>query len=130
MNEHFCNYEQASALKELGFNEECFTTYMNGVLQDDTFLFNHSIRTHETQNFVSRPTYSQAFRFFRENHDLPSEVRFVANLKIYDYRITKIDVKYTNAFYDGIRPTSAFHTYEEAESACLDKLIEIVNEKI
>jgi hypothetical protein len=140
MEKEFVTYEQSLALKELGFDEPCFGFYELGNIDIyyDTILQrqNHKFRNNTQLNFygdltekISAPIFSQAFRWFREKHDLPSEVRFVANLEVYDYRITKIGIEYTNSFYEGVKPVSAFNTYEEAESACIDKLIEIIKKK-
>ena len=137
MDKEFVTYEQALVLKELGLDEKSFcyydtegTLWQMGIPMSPNYepmfgLFNPKFNP----ELVCAPTYSQAFRWFREKHDLPSEVRFVANLEVYDYRITKIGIEYTNSFYDGVRPVSAFTTYEEAELACLRKLIEIVKNK-
>lgn len=126
-NKDFITYEQASALKELGFDEPCFkiwNDYGKATIQN-RFQLDLKVDSWSHNSFKA-PTYQQAFRWFREKHNLPSEIRFVANLEVYDYRITKIGIKYDNSFYDGVRPTSAFTTYEEAETKCLDKLIQIV----
>ena len=63
MKNEFIPYEQALALKELGFDEPCFMTYLNGKLDKEIFLFNHSIRSHSTQEFISAPLYQQAINF-------------------------------------------------------------------
>ena len=49
MIKEFIPYQQALALKELGFDEPCFMTYLNGKLDTEIFLFNHSNRSHSTQ---------------------------------------------------------------------------------
>jgi hypothetical protein len=121
MNKDFVPHEESLELKELGFDEPCFAVYSE---HDKTRVYEESSIVEGLK--IQAPLYQQAFRWFREKHDLPSEVRFVANLEVYDYRITKIGTEYTNAFYEGVRPASAFSTYEEAELACLRKLIEIV----
>lgn len=72
--EEFIPYEQALALKELGFDKEiCFsrwTTYPDGEGYLDTT--GHSI--YQGQDDLNRqclaPLYQQAFRFFREKYNL------------------------------------------------------------
>ena len=121
IEKEFIPYEQALALKELGFDEPCFMTYLNGKLDKEIFLFNHSIRSHSTQEFVSAPLYQQAFRWFREK-GLHSAI------------MPKITPSNTTVYYiyEG-KPkkdwNNCFETYEEAELECLKKLIEIVKEK-
>lgn len=127
------NYPLAKLLNEKGFDEPCLGFWFTNPAHKFTpEIWEGSWNNMKSQKDIhslyygiSAPLYQQAFRWFREKHNLPSEVRFVANLEVYDYRITKIDIKYDNSFYDGVRPTSAFTTYEEAELACLKKLIEI-----
>ena len=123
MEKEFIPYEQALALKELGFDDYCLTSYLNGNLQtgiSEIFWFQHSYRSHKKQEFVSAPTFSQAFRWFREKYGLPSWI-YTSNNKEYWYSVLK----------DGrmlVRDYKPFETYEEAELACLKKLIEIVKQ--
>ena len=69
---------------------------------------------------VLAPTFSQAFRFFREKHMLNSNV--VIGQTNFGFKIQFLS-NYTNNWYEG------YKTYEEAELACLEKLIEIVESK-
>jgi hypothetical protein len=72
------------------------------------------------------PTYQQAFRWFREKHNI-------------DISINTVYSKYnenTSKKYGGVIDNESvftnvgfYKTYEEAELECLKKLIEIVNEK-
>ena len=114
----FVPYEQALALKKLGFNNYCLTCYLNGSLQTDPseiFWFQHSYRSHSKQEFVSAPTFSQAFRWFREKYNVHSSPR--------KYDETKWWVEW------GTWTSPVFETYEEAEFSWLEKLIEIVKTK-
>jgi hypothetical protein len=127
MNKEFVPYEQALALKELGFDEPCFMTYLNGKLDKEIFLFNHSIRSHSTQEFISAPLYQQAFRWFREKYDLDSFIKHIYKSTI------KVGYYFGIDQYKGVAFQTDFDawykTYKEAELACLKKLIEIVKNK-
>jgi hypothetical protein len=129
MEKEFIKYEQALALKELGFDEPCFTFYpKEGKMGFDGKY--HSIKEgykNSTVNAiwikrykndfecVTAPTFSQAFRWFREKHGLYSFVfKFDGG---FGYETYKEGVTQTNESFD---------TYDEAELACLKKLIEIV----
>jgi hypothetical protein len=121
MNKEFCTYNQALALKELGFNEPSFKAYdSKGVLQkctSDYWDISSLNRINEatTSNLkVLAPTFSQCFKFFREKYDL-------------NYVIVKAE----SWFYtiNGCNTQEGFNTYEEAELACLLELIEIVKKK-
>jgi hypothetical protein len=127
----FTLYPEALELKQLGFDEPCFGLYFldgqkfkhqfapipnNGSFKDSPF------------KEVSAPTYSQAFRWFREKYGLCRHIKPENNeddLIVWEYVILTIsdsEVVFT------VRESN--HTlHEEAELACLRKLIEIVKEK-
>jgi hypothetical protein len=68
MNKEFLPYQQALDLKELGFKEKCAAHYLG---EDDLELKweiyrNDSINT---SKLIQAPTFSQAFRFFREKYE-------------------------------------------------------------
>jgi hypothetical protein len=128
MTKEFVLYKQALALKELGFDEPCIMTYLNGELDKELFLFNHSIRSHPTQEFISAPLYQQAFRWFRENYELDSEIymNHEYGVKFYTYLVLKLE-KSVVSHKSGY--TVKQNTYEEAELDCIKKLIEIVKNK-
>ena len=129
MKNEFVSYEMALSLKELGFDEPCFTYYKNDQLSNILELVKNSEMknvNNEVDNYISAPTFSKAFRFFRKRHGL--------------YGLYTMG-DYENNFYwqiwrnDSITKTYitasnyVFETYEEAELACLLKLIEIVKNK-
>jgi hypothetical protein len=111
MNREFIPYELALELKQLGFDEPCLASYYHaGRRLDICEYINHGEYT------VLAPTYSQAFRWFREKHNLFGQVNihtyFIYNISNGDFKMVKE--------YDKL-----FETYEESELACLKKLIEI-----
>jgi hypothetical protein len=120
MIKEFIPYELALELKQLGFNEPCFTYYKNDQLSDILELVKNSEMTNvnnESDDYISAPTYSQAFRWFRKECALESYIRanlFVDVPKSYQFYI---DENIDDIWYD---------TYEEAEIACLKKLSETV----
>ena len=130
MEKELVSYEISLALKELGFNEPCFTYYydISGELRKNISVDIHNGWTYfpNLKLITLAPTFSQAFRFFRKRHGL--------------YGLYTMG-DYENNFYwqiwrnDSITKTYitasnyVFETYEEAELACLLKLIEIVKNK-
>jgi hypothetical protein len=131
MEKEFVTYEQALALKDLGFNEPCFSFYIDV----DNFLYTNQkwLNYNLNDKRISAPLYQQAFRWFREKHNLCGEV-YTVNMGAIDYTfqirdLYSEDVKHNNfeAYTGGYIGT--FLTYEEAEQACLDKLIEICKNK-
>jgi hypothetical protein len=146
MENEFIPYEQALELKELGFDEPCFGYYVDGELRGinlgmeelggvepyyQRFSF-HTLSNHDIDNpnkiVVTAPTFSQAFRWFREKYDLfvaPSVISYESDPYLWFFEINSIVLP----FGTDLGETSDFKTYEEAELACLIKLIEITKTK-
>ena len=123
MNKEFVPYELAVKLKALGFDERCLFAFDNCStpmrctdLRTSDQKFNGV--NYNSSSYTSQPTFSQAFRWIREKYDLYSFVfKFDEG---FGYETYKEGVTQTNESFD---------TYEEAELACLIKLIEIVKNK-
>jgi hypothetical protein len=123
MNKEFVPYQEALALKELGFDEPCLFLYNSSHDEPKTFLANpayardwNTLYVHITnKHLMSAPTYSQAFRWFRDKHDLRSWIE----------SFDKTNYKAIILNHYG----STFNSHEEAELECLKKLIEIVKNK-
>ena len=153
MNKEFVPYEQSLELKELKFNEPCFALYSSMEEENHKFLWatsflehlvesqkkghsffddskgdktriQHFIKNSYAKNTVTAPTFSQAFRWFRKNYDLHSNVglyNFHENTYCFNV-VTKTIPHY-------LAKVTHFHSHEEAELECLKKLIELVKNK-
>lgn len=113
-------YKQALAVKELGFNKPCFGLYINGE-------FHPFVALHQRgDKVILAPLKSQVFRFFREKYNQNSFIELVYQDGIkYDYVLyADKDEEECENFGDG-----PFGTYEKAENACIDKLIELAKQK-
>jgi len=109
LEKEFIPYEQALALKELGFDEPCFGMY---------YTKDGDVRKCGGNEIGDAPLYQQAFRWFRENYGLYSWVTMeLGNKSTFCWVLSG---EHTSTQY-----SAYFHTYEEAELACLIKLIEI-----
>ena len=121
MEKEFVPYEIALELKQLGFDEPCFAYY------DIAQKFNFPGCTMHNRNFINlkatmTPLYQQAFRWFREKYYLNYEINYAGKKVIYH--------AFVNQYVYGNNGNSpSIFTYEEAELACLQKLIEIVKTK-
>ncbi len=117
MQKEFVPYELALELKKLGFTEPCLASYYHaGRRLDICEYINHGEYT------VLAPTYSQAFRWFRDKYDLYCYVE--------PYKDNQFDyVVVSDLFGQEDCDGELLNTYEEAELACLKKLIEIVKTK-
>ena len=138
MEKEFIPYEQALALKELGFDEPCLAQYKKYVFGEATldigFSKNEIISKFDNLIlFCSAPLYQQAFRWFREKYNLRGFIGFRPNVKQFDCHI--YDMSLSGKEYVQQRTTEEYNkdpkvgTYEEAELECLKKLIEIVKNK-
>ena len=116
----FVPYEIALELKELGFDEKCFGFYDLSYKCRLTFT---SDQNFYEQQKCSAPTFSQAFRFFREKYGLHYIICKNIQMDGYGYREV-ILIPYMEE-----NENTIFKTYEEAELACLKKLIEIAKEQ-
>jgi hypothetical protein len=118
----FVPYHLALELKQLGFDKECSGYYDvdNGYTAGYAFCYS-DVET-QPEKGCSAPLYQQAFRWFREKHGL-------------DYEITSAGKKgeyhsFVHGYVYGNNGSSpSVFSYEEAELACLKKLIEIANTK-
>lgn len=121
MKNEFIPYEQTLELKQLGFNEPCFG-YWNADPYLPTPTFN-LVKPFDHKWCLPAPLYQQAFRWFREKKLADACVcRYQSrDGGIYYYYVINHDygVEETKHYEEG------FITYEEAELACLKKLIEI-----
>lgn len=144
MEKEFIPYEQALALKELGFDELCFGVYkwfFNGkkkyidlYMDSNIYIKNSLCKEKPKYNIlssqsVSAPTFSQAFRWFREKYDLhgitfknKKNKFYNEGIKTHSYTIMG---NYNNVLYN-ILSNEYKLLFEETELKCLKKLIKIV----
>jgi len=125
MEKEFIPYEQALALKELGFNEPCFGRF-DGRGKHKGKIWYEMPNTGQDSipvGDVLAPLYQQAFRWFREKHDLQAEIIWRSDMKFFCYKTCKF--KYDSHDFS----KDDYKTYEEAKLKCLKKLIEIIKNK-
>ena len=109
VEKEFVPYQETLALKELGFDEPCLSYY-----EGESFSYHLATITSGDNYIIPAPLYQQAFRWFREKYDL--------------YSFIERDGSIFNAVCQHTL-VRVCRTYEEAELACLKKLIEIVKNK-
>ena len=136
-------------LKELGFDEPTLYHWHNSCkthpFTNEVFNLNCRPRTNsaiksigEENHVWSAPIFSQAFKFFREKYNSHHSItRLPQGALDADSKNNKVLKKY--AWFiskDDLNPTipndgsGKCDTYEEAELACLRKLIKIVKDEI
>jgi len=122
MNKEFVSYEQALALKELGFDEPCLSYY-----EGESFSYHLATTKGSDGYIISAPLYQQALRWFRDKKLCDGSVcRHGEADGGYSYRW---DIVHEYGVYEERHFKQGYKTYEEAELACLIELIEIVKNK-
>ena len=126
MEKYFATYNQSLALKELGFDEPCFAGYRDsewiGTDGPNSRYFHAQLFSNhqfddDQKKYCSAPLKSQVFEWFRKQG---------YDTKIHkEYATVYLGFYWTGAAWEIVGNGS----YEEAESACIDKLIEIVKNK-
>ncbi len=136
MEKEFIPYTLALALKELGFDEPCFGSYVKLTETQNTFFMNDVVSEIDRETplhkslITKAPLYQQAFRWFGEKYNLDSHIHLYET-----HNGSKNDIYYEKKYYryyirksfrSPFRLESEnYKTYEEAELECLKKLIEI-----
>jgi hypothetical protein len=147
LHKEFIPYELALRMKVLGFDEPCITFYpvnltqpligdyatlgLNGKYSSikdgyrNSVCLNQLWKKRYKQDYanVAAPTFSQAFRWFREKYGLSKTIDdFYSDGKLrFDYSIRKIGSQEDN-------PKGIFVSYEDAQQACLEEMIQIIEQ--
>ena len=129
MTSEFVTYEQAVKLKELGFDESCMfvhDTWGNTKNWTEDGEGEHRNSDKNASIYYSAPLKQQVFRWFRDEHQFDGWATpcYTSDGKFYSFIIENGKESEIDGSYDD------FKTYEEAESACVDKLIEIIKKKL
>ncbi len=122
--------EIAMQMFELGFDEKCVKFKWNdqdkskwmGATNRPTSFHTQKLWSENDDSYtISIPTFSQCFRWFREK-GIENEIHSDSD-RMLGYNRGYIPVVQFIVFYNN---GDCYETYEEAEKACLKKLIEIV----
>jgi hypothetical protein len=141
MEKEFVPYELAVKLKAIGFDWPCYTYIYTG---DTGNNYDHYLEVKpsgakdwngKSDLCISRPLFQQAFRWFREKYDFSHSINktyrgqympYVNGEELLDINSEK---KVDDNVIDDFGYKWLYDSYEEAEIACLKKLIEIVEIK-
>jgi hypothetical protein len=151
MNREFTPYDRALKLKELGFVDECMAYYTISLTEvehkedgttgpfgwkkgevffEKRFFKNNSQGidgSNENWLEAGAPLFQQAFRWFRDEHGVSIYVSPLEDGSAFYHMVyTNINVPFSNRICS---LPSKWNTYEEAELACLDTLIELVERR-
>jgi hypothetical protein len=147
LNREFVIYPLSSRMKALGFDEPCLAWFVS---EEHGLEIGAVIKSDLIKEGLLAPTWQSAFRWFRENYNLVHEIswsKYKGGLN-FDYDVFSLvlptddelgdedDIASDKSMetYDSLIDKDFRHkesdTYEEAELACLTKLIEIVESKV
>jgi hypothetical protein len=122
MEKEFVTYEQALALKELGFDEPCFGWWF----VDEKMLFIEKSKKSTSDNILQAPLKQQVLRWFREKYNILGSIYSNASGYLFEWHDSIGGTHRGWSEYEGPNDSGCWDSYEEAESACIDKLIELV----
>lgn len=124
MEELFVPYDVALKMKAIGFNELCMAKFTS-----DKYLVSINWSNVWCENALTdevyAPTFSQCFRWFREKYGLYHSIGLDGSLVDdvnCDYQIINHEQSISEI-------DTGFNSYEEADFACLVRLIEIAESK-
>ena len=142
MEKELVPHDIALALKEIGFNEPCYATYTDNSGGDSFGIILHLKNRPKSNSDLKHlntlpsgeglfiginekgcaaPLYQQAFTWFREEHDLFSEISFRdGSFCAYIGELTSVD------FIPDYSYSLETQDFNEAQKDCLRKLIEIL----
>ena len=120
--DEFVSYEQAVALKELGvyIAPPCYTVYRKYDNIDAVLIIR--AESMETIDLVA-PLKSQVFRWFDENTSYQGFVTHSIKEEHFDWYIINYD-----DVSQGIECIEYYSSRQEAESACISKLLELTKQ--
>ena len=136
LEKEFVPYTESLELKELGFDEPCFMqwTYAHEIIFCTSSWGHPKFKTNKESysdsggDCISGPTFSQAFRFFREKYGLVSVVIPTVNM-FWTYKVVRsLEGQVEFPPYKDVCAYD-YSTYDKAELECLREIIEIVKNK-
>jgi len=117
MDKNFLPYEESLELKKLGLKldyEECFQWWVHSTLLTNDNIFR---QYSEEEDFCDAPLYQQAFKWFREEHNLFFTIEKIMNG--FNWTIKG----------DKIYKSSFDYLYDNVQLLCIKSMIEIVKNK-
>lgn len=135
MQEQFIPYDLAVIMRDLGFDETTFTYYTR-FSEYNIQLVTYSSATvkelfkDEPETYTKAPLWQQATAWFRERgyYSHVELSNFEGNIS-YSSKISFTNNSRFGLPHVNISNLHSFKTYEEARLACLEKLIEIVEQE-
>lgn len=118
MEKEFVSYEQAVALKKLGFDEDCFAGY--DTFGDLWIGYNSTDGIEYNPSYYNKaPLKQQVFRWFREKYEIHGFI----------IHYSRVMFRWCIDSGDDFAESIKLDTYEQAENDCIDTLIKIAKQQ-
>jgi hypothetical protein len=132
MNKEFVTFEQAVEFKKLLYGEHYGDDYLGWYSSNKDFHYRNmnSPVYPNNQSFIA-PLKQQAFRWFREKYNILHALVVPIKITASDKKGYRYSWEIIDEQEEWIVDNSplGYYSYEEAENACIDKLIEIVKQQ-
>ena len=124
IKEDYCSYEVAKILKDKGFNESCYTCYV----EKEISHYDYSSTNYELiDGVISCPTIQMTMKWLREIHNKHCDIGYDIDLhwffQIIDLKET-VEYDYPETKYYHTENETGFNSYEEAVEAALKYVLE------
>lgn len=121
IKEAYCSFEIAKLLKEKGFDEPCYTCYLNKELSHYDYL---STNFELIEEVISAPTHQMAMAWLREEHNIHIDICSVWDVAHWLYQVFVITPRTArNSYVDKILYTSYEQAVEAGIKYALENLI-------
>jgi hypothetical protein len=119
MEKELVSFRDSIKMVKLGFNEKTFSFFdKNSGFEISYFDLS---RISFSMGLIKRPTYSQCFRFFRENYNIHTNIKFTKENNIISH-VGEI-------MFDNNTIIKKYSTYDEAQHFTLKTIFDILNGK-
>lgn len=139
MDNQFVTYEIALALKELGFNENCFTCYNPGKNlvnwysepnPEWPYCINSYYKRGLISEYVAAPLWQQVMDWFRVTHNMLVSVCSNDSGYLFEWSDTVGGTYIYDFGFDGTNDSGCWNTFEEARKASIIYALLFINGKI
>lgn len=126
IQEHFCNYENSLALKELGFSDVGENLAGSWDMSNKEFVrtFGYNMHYFEAKHIaITAPLLSQAIQWTQSMHDLWIEIKWDSELMGWKYEI------YDWIIHHKLAENSAYKSWNQCAQDAITKALQIIKDE-
>lgn len=124
-----CTPEQSQALKDVGFDKPVRDNYLHTGRLITTNVSENWNKDIYADSSTSAPTRSEVLQWAREKKGMFGSIRMLTDRIAADWGFVIEENPYGYYLYDSIEHGRIYPTHPEAESALVDKIIQILKEQ-